>query len=174
MTTLRPYQRESIDAVFDYWKTEGGNPLIDLATGTGKSVVLATLMLGTLTAIAATVRLSPAEAMRPASPGRYRRALLERLPGVATAPALRMVLRNIERRPLRSGLTALGIAASVGIIVLGNFSGMRWRSSCKPISTWACAANSCCGPLKPWTPVRPACWRGCRACSRWWPKVCKE
>lgn len=44
MTALRPYQRESIDAVFDYWRTEGGNPLIDLATGTGKSVVLATLM----------------------------------------------------------------------------------------------------------------------------------
>ena len=44
MTALRPYQRESIDAVFDYWKAEGGNALIDLATGTGKSVVLATLM----------------------------------------------------------------------------------------------------------------------------------
>ncbi len=85
------------------------------------AVVLATLLLGTLTAIAATVRLSPAEAMRPASPGRYRPSLLERLPGVAATPALRMVLRNIERRPLRSGLTAIGMAAAVAIIVLGNF-----------------------------------------------------
>ena len=85
------------------------------------AVLLVTLLLGTLTAIAATVRLSPAEAMRPASPGRYRPSLLERLPGVAATPALRMVLRNIERRPLRSGLTAIGMAAAVAIIVLGNF-----------------------------------------------------
>lgn len=44
MTHLRPYQRDAIDAVYDYWSTDGGNALIDLATGTGKSVVLATLM----------------------------------------------------------------------------------------------------------------------------------
>lgn len=45
MTTLRPYQREAIDAVLTYWQSgEAGNPLVDLATGTGKSVVLATLM----------------------------------------------------------------------------------------------------------------------------------
>jgi len=40
---LRYYQREACDAVFDYWRNGGGNPLIDLATGTGKSLVLATL-----------------------------------------------------------------------------------------------------------------------------------
>ncbi len=45
MTQLRPYQREAIDAVLTYWQSgEAGNPLVDLATGTGKSVVLATLM----------------------------------------------------------------------------------------------------------------------------------
>lgn len=44
MIPLRPYQRQAIDSVFEYWQTEGGNPLIDLATGTGKSVVLAALM----------------------------------------------------------------------------------------------------------------------------------
>jgi DNA repair protein RadD len=45
MTSVRPYQRESIDALFSYWKEgEAGNPLLDLATGTGKSVVLAMLM----------------------------------------------------------------------------------------------------------------------------------
>ncbi len=43
--TLRYYQRESIDAVFDYWRNEPGNPLIDLATGTGKSAVAATLII---------------------------------------------------------------------------------------------------------------------------------
>lgn len=40
---LRPYQRESIDAVYDYWQSEGGSPLIVLPTGTGKSGVAGTL-----------------------------------------------------------------------------------------------------------------------------------
>lgn len=44
MTELRPYQREAIDAVHAYWDRGGGNPLVDLATGTGKSVVLAQLV----------------------------------------------------------------------------------------------------------------------------------
>lgn len=41
MIELRPYQKESIDTVFRYWQTGGGNPLIDMATGLGKSVVVA-------------------------------------------------------------------------------------------------------------------------------------
>ena len=72
---------------------------------------VATAVLGTLNAIAATVRLAPAEAMRPPAPGHYRQALLERvLPG-RLSPALRMILRNIERRPLRACITTGGIAA---------------------------------------------------------------
>jgi DNA repair protein RadD len=39
--SLRPYQVQAVDAVFDYWRSEGGNPLVDLATGTGKSLVIA-------------------------------------------------------------------------------------------------------------------------------------
>jgi len=44
MISLRPYQAESIQAVHDYWDKGGGNPLIDLATGCGKSLVLAQLV----------------------------------------------------------------------------------------------------------------------------------
>lgn len=47
---LRPYQQESIEAVWDYWKAGGGNPLVDLATGLGKSVVIAKLTRDLLTA----------------------------------------------------------------------------------------------------------------------------
>ena len=43
MLTLRPYQLEAIDEIFRYWAEEGGSPLIDLATGTGKSLVIAEL-----------------------------------------------------------------------------------------------------------------------------------
>ncbi|MBE7939605.1 MULTISPECIES: ABC transporter permease [Ramlibacter] len=88
---------------------------------TGLAIVALTAVAGTLTAIAATVRLSPAEAMRPPAPGRYRRALLERLPGLRAGTGLRMILRNVERRPLRSGLTVAGIALAVAIVVMGNF-----------------------------------------------------
>lgn len=42
--TLRGYQRETVDAILAYWRTGGRNPLVDLATGTGKSVVIATLV----------------------------------------------------------------------------------------------------------------------------------
>jgi putative ABC transport system permease protein len=84
-------------------------------------IVAVTTVLGTLTAIAATVRLQPAEAMRPPAPGRYRRSLLERVPRLHTGPTLRMILRNLERRPLRAALTIGGVAASVAIVIMGNF-----------------------------------------------------
>ena len=88
---------------------------------TGLAIVSVTAVLGALTATAATVRLSPAEAMRPPAPGQYRRALLERIPRLRLAPALRMILRNIDRRPLRAALTTGGIAAAVAIVIMGNF-----------------------------------------------------
>ena len=40
---LRPYQSAAVESIFDYWMKGGGNPLVDLATGTGKSMVIATL-----------------------------------------------------------------------------------------------------------------------------------
>lgn len=43
MTTLRPYQRAAVDAVLSYWQDGGGDPLVEMATGTGKSIVVATL-----------------------------------------------------------------------------------------------------------------------------------
>lgn len=84
-------------------------------------ITVATAVAGTLNAIATTVRLAPAEAMRPPAPGHYRRTLLERLGVRGMNPALRMIVRNIERRPLRSGLSVAGVAAAVAIVVLGNF-----------------------------------------------------
>jgi putative ABC transport system permease protein len=87
----------------------------------GAGVTGGTTLLGTLSAIGATVRLAPAEAMRPPAPGQYRRTVLERL-GVRRIPAgLRMILRNMERKPLRTTLTIGGTAAAVAIVVMGNF-----------------------------------------------------
>lgn len=87
----------------------------------GLALVTLTAVAGTLLAIRATVRLSPAEAMRPPAPGRYRRALLERLPRLRLAASLRMIVRNVERRPLRAAVTVGGIASAVAIVIMGNF-----------------------------------------------------
>lgn len=43
MIELREYQRKAIDALYGHWQEGGGNALIDLATGTGKSLVGAQL-----------------------------------------------------------------------------------------------------------------------------------
>ena len=67
-------------------------------------ITLATALLGTLNAVLATVRLAPAEAMRPPAPGRYQRTLLERMGITRIGPALRMILRNMERRPGRAAV----------------------------------------------------------------------
>lgn len=84
-------------------------------------VAVATAVAGTFNAILATVRLAPAEAMRPPAPGHYRPTLLERMGVHGMAPALRMIVRNVERRPLRSALSVGGVAAAVAIVVMGNF-----------------------------------------------------
>ena len=41
---LRPYQQDALLALSAYWHSGGGNPLLALATGTGKSVVIAFLL----------------------------------------------------------------------------------------------------------------------------------
>jgi len=88
---------------------------------TSGGITLTTALVGTLNAILATVRLPPAEAMRPPAPGRYRATLLERLGIQAMPPALRMIVRTMERRPLRTGLAIVGVAAAVAIVIMGNF-----------------------------------------------------
>jgi putative ABC transport system permease protein len=78
--------------------------------------------LGTLGSVRSAFRLPPAEAMRPPPPARYRRALAERL-GIArrlSQPA-RMILRNMERQPVKSLLSVLGIACAVAILMLTGF-----------------------------------------------------
>ncbi|HQZ04618.1 MAG: FtsX-like permease family protein [Rhodoferax sp.] len=84
-------------------------------------LTVATAVIGTLNAIGATVRLAPAEAMRPPAPGNYRRTLLERLGITGISTAARMILRNMERSPWRSALSIGGVAAAVAIVIMGNF-----------------------------------------------------
>jgi DNA repair protein RadD len=47
--TLRRYQEEALHELFVFWRNGGGNPLIEMATGLGKSVVIAFLVKQLLT-----------------------------------------------------------------------------------------------------------------------------
>ncbi len=88
---------------------------------TASVVSVITAVAGTLNAVGATVRLAPAEAMRPPAPGRYRPTLLERW-GLRGLPlSLRMVVRRMERRPWRTLLSITGMASAVAVVVMGNF-----------------------------------------------------
>jgi putative ABC transport system permease protein len=88
----------------------------------GVLFALGAALIGTAAALNRVMRLKPAEAMRPEAPPSFRRALSERIgAGVLLDPPARMILRNLERRPLRSLMSILGIAMAGGILVMGRF-----------------------------------------------------
>lgn len=79
-------------------------------------------VLGAMGAVWRAVSLQPAEAMRPEPPHSYKPTLLERaglgpmIPNIA-----RMVIRQLERHPVKTAFSVIAIGTSVGIIVVGNF-----------------------------------------------------
>ena len=100
---------------------------------------------GTWTAIHAVVRLRPAQAMLPPAPPAYTATLVERLGlGRFLSTSARMVVRNLERRPLRA--------------VPSPSPASRWRWRCRsrapsgstPSPTsWTCSSARC---------SRATCW----------------
>jgi putative ABC transport system permease protein len=91
----------------------------------GNVVVLAVIVsslaafTGMWSAVRAAVRLPPAEAMRPEPPANYRPSLAERAGvGRSLSISVRMALRNIERRPLRSVFTSVALALATGILIV--------------------------------------------------------
>ena len=76
--------------------------------------------LGAQSAVRRAVAVPPAEAMRPDSPVRYRPSIGERWRVFRRLPqASRMVLRNVERQPLRAAMSVLGIAFAGAILLIG-------------------------------------------------------
>lgn len=78
-------------------------------------------LAGALWAVRAAVSLPPAEAMRPESPARYRRTLLEKLGLGGASLGTRMALRTLERRPLRTAASIVGIALACAVLIAGIY-----------------------------------------------------
>ncbi len=77
---------------------------------------------GVLNTLWATMRLPPAEAMRPPAPPVYRASIGERLHLTRLFGTVgRMIIRNITLKPVGTGLAIVGLAFAVVILVLGFF-----------------------------------------------------
>jgi putative ABC transport system permease protein len=86
------------------------------------SVALCAVMAGVWNAVWKAALIPPAQAMQPEAPPRYRPSFIERV-GLQSilSQTSRIVLRHLERWPIRSALSTVGIALSVAILVMGNF-----------------------------------------------------
>ncbi len=85
-------------------------------------VSIGVALVGTLYAVRKAIKLPPAEGMRPEQVAIYRPTVVERW-GLQTlfSQPTRMILRHLERRPLKSLLTSLGISMAFGIMMVGGF-----------------------------------------------------
>jgi putative ABC transport system permease protein len=90
------------------------------ASGIGASFAAAAA--GAMATVRRIARLPPAEAMRPPAPAIYRPLLIDRLGLPWITPAWRIAVRELERRPLRSVLSALGVATGLATVIVGQFS----------------------------------------------------
>ena len=91
----------------------------------GALLSLAAAGLGASRAIREAVVLPPAVAMQPAAPPRYRRllAFLPSPPGFTAQPVLMMMMRGLWQRPLRTAMTAFGIALATAVLIVSLFTG---------------------------------------------------
>lgn len=88
------------------------------------AAMLGSSALGALGALRSVAGLVPTAAMAPPAPT-YAPTPLDRLGAITRlrGPALRMIMRNINRHPLRALCSSGAMAVAIAIVVLGNFTG---------------------------------------------------
>jgi putative ABC transport system permease protein len=103
---------------FPVWRYQPGPTVIISAV----LISLGSASIGALAAVKRAVSLPPAEAMRPEPPARFRSGFVERLGFHRLVPtSVRIILRNLERRPGKAMVSIFGIALAVGLLVVGFF-----------------------------------------------------
>jgi len=87
------------------------------------SITAASALAGTVYSVWKAAVIPPAEAMQPEPPAMFRKTTIEhlRLWHLLSQPT-KIIIRNIERRPVRSILSITGIALSCGIMIAATFS----------------------------------------------------
>lgn len=82
----------------------------------------AAAMFGALRAALSAAWLSPATAMSPPAPPRFKRSWFDRaMASVNVSQPTMMILRSLIRWPVRAGMSVLGMALAVSILVSSNF-----------------------------------------------------
>jgi putative ABC transport system permease protein len=90
--------------------------------GNALVISLGAASIGALAAVRRAVTLPPAEAMRPEAPARFHAGVIEKTGLHAfVSPAMRIIMRNLERRSLKAMISTLGIALAVALLVVGFF-----------------------------------------------------
>jgi putative ABC transport system permease protein len=81
----------------------------------------AAALAGTAFAVRRAALANPAQAMRPEPPARYRESLVERagLRGLLSEPG-RMIARHLERSPVKTLLSIVGISLACAIMMVGS------------------------------------------------------
>jgi putative ABC transport system permease protein len=89
---------------------------------TAAVISIASALAGTLHSVWKAAKVPPAEAMRPEPPARYRKSIFEYMGlwRMFSQPS-RIIVRNIERRPIRSLLLMIGIALSCAAMIAATF-----------------------------------------------------
>lgn len=103
---------------FPVYRYEAGLSLLAYAV----LISFAAASLGSMVAVWRAIKLPPAEAMRPEPPARFIVGIIE-LFGLRRllSPATRIIVRNLERHPVKAFLSMFGIALSVSLLVVGFF-----------------------------------------------------
>ena len=85
-------------------------------------IIIASALIGTLHSLWRAAKQPPAEAMRPEPPAKYQVTLLEKMGiGRALSQPSRIIFRNIERKPIRTFLSVLGIAVACATMISSGF-----------------------------------------------------
>jgi len=80
-------------------------------------------MLGAFGAVRRVVQLPPAEAMRSEAPKLYRPGIFDRAEIQKHVPvSVRIIIRNLERRPWKAALSVMMIASAVAILIAGRYT----------------------------------------------------
>ncbi len=85
-------------------------------------ISIASALVGTLHSLWRAAKQPPAEAMRPEPPAHYRVTLLEKMGiGRRLSQPSRIIARNIERKPVRTFLSIIGIAVACATMISSGF-----------------------------------------------------